>query len=369
MIRVVHVLTRTNIGGPSVMLVDLLDGLSTKQFEQAVVRGASVPEEGDYLEGRTVNAEVVTIGGLRRSVGVISELRSLFVLVRTLRRIKPDVVHTHMAKAGVIGRLAATLAGVPVRIHTFHGHLLHGYFSPAVTRLVIVVERVLRRLTTHTLVVGAATRRDLIEARIVKSATSTTILPPVRSLPRINPSDARRRLGLPADGVIVGFVGRLTSIKRPDRFLALAVGIPEATFVIFGDGPLRETVLKDAADLPNVRVLTWNSDVALVFGALDIGVLTSDNEGIPLSLIEAATLGVPVVATDVGGVREIVDDGTTGYVVANDEELAATTRRLVGDPQLRRSLGERAAILVAERCSMDMYLDVHAKLYERLTST
>ena len=351
------------------MLVDLLDGLATEQFNQMVVRGAPVPEEGDYLESRTVNAEVVTIGGLRRRVGVVSELRSLFVLVRTLRRIKPDVVHTHMAKAGVIGRLAARLAGVPVRIHTFHGHLLHGYFSPAITRLVVVVERVLQRVTTHALVVGAATRRDLMDARIVKSDTSTTIMPPVRSLPRITPGDARRRLGLPVDGVIIGFVGRLTAIKRPDRFLRLAAAVPEATFVIFGDGPLREKVLKDAAELPNVRVLTWNSNVSLVFGALDIGVLTSDNEGVPLSLIEAATLGIPVVATDVGGVREIVDDGATGFVVANETELAAATRRLVGDALLRRSLGDRAAILINERCSIDMYLDVHAKLYERLTST
>jgi glycosyltransferase involved in cell wall biosynthesis len=367
MIRVVHVLTRTNIGGPSVMLVDLLDGLDGERFTQTVVRGAAVAEEGDYLADRVVRAEVVTIGGLRRSPGLVSELRSLFEMVRTLRRLKPDVVHTHMAKAGVIGRIAAVVARVPVRIHTFHGHLLRGYFPPPLTRVVVFVERVLRRVTSHALVVGEATRRDLVRAGIVTEERSTTIMPAARPLVARERTAARSTLGLPPDAVIVGFVGRLTGIKRPDRFLRLAASVPGATFVVFGNGPLHAEVRRDAANLPNVRLLDWNDDIGLVFGSLDVVVLTSDNEGVPVSLIEASSLAVPVVATDVGGVREIVEDSVTGFVVADDDGLASAVRRLVDDPELRRSMGGRGAVLIAQRCAMAGYLSTHAALYERLT--
>lgn len=369
MIRVVHVLTRTNVGGPSVMLLDLLDGLDGERFVQTVVRGATVPEEGDYLEGRTVRAEVVTIGGLRRSLGPVAELRSLYEMVRTLRRLKPDIVHTHMAKAGVIGRIAAVIARVPVRVHTFHGHILHGYFPAAVTKVFVLVERMLRRITTHALVVGTATRRDLVRARIVTEVDSSTIMPAVRPIVARERHAARTALGLPIDAVTVGFVGRLTGIKRPDRFLRIAASVPEAQFVVFGNGPLRGDVERDAAHLANVRLLDWNDDIGLVFGALDVVVLTSDNEGVPVSLIEAGSLAVPVVATDVGGVREIVEDSVTGFVVADETGLEAAVRRLVSDPTLRRSMGDRAADLVPQRCAMRDYLAVHAGLYEGLVTT
>ncbi|MFM8417236.1 MAG: glycosyltransferase, partial [Actinomycetota bacterium] len=138
----------------------------------------------------------------------------MFALIGYLRRLKPDIVHTHMAKAGVIGRIAAVLARVPVRVHTYHGHLLHGYFSPIVTRLFTTAERCLRIVTTHALVVGAATRRDLLQAHVVREQKSSTILPAARALNRHEQRTARASLGLPADGLIVGFVGRLTGIKR-----------------------------------------------------------------------------------------------------------------------------------------------------------
>lgn len=367
MIRVVHVLTRTNIGGPSVMLVDLLDGLDRASIEQTVVRGAPVASEGDYLAGRSVNAEVITIGGLRRSLGVVGEVRSLFALVRTLRRLRPHVVHTHMAKAGVIGRVAAVIARVPVRVHTYHGHLLHGYFSTFVTKVFTGVERLLRTVTSHALVVGDATRRDLLLAGVVKETQSSTIMPAAKPMKRHDRQRARAELGVPTDAVLVGFVGRLTSIKRPDRFVRVAAAVPNATFVVVGNGPLREQTLRDASSLNNVIFLDWHNDVSLVLSALDVVVLTSDNEGVPLSLIEAASAGVPVVSTDVGSVREIVEHGTTGFVVNDERALAEAVSRLVDDASLRRSMGERAVAHIAQRCSMRAYLDAHTALYERLT--
>ena len=366
MIRVVHVLTRTNIGGPSVMLVDLLDGLDKATFEQTVVRGAPVASEGDYLDGHSVNAEVITIGGLRRSLGVVGEARSLLTLVRTLRRLRPHVVHTHMAKAGVIGRVAAVVARVPVRVHTYHGHLLHGYFSPLVTRIFTGIERLLRTVTTYALVVGAATRRDLLAAGVVHEMRSSTILPAAKLMKGHDRRQARIALGLPNDVVIVGFVGRLTGIKRPDRFVRLAAAVPNAMFVVVGNGPLREQTMSEASSLNNITFLDWHDDVSLVLSALDVVVLTSDNEGVPLSLIEAAAAGVPVVSMDVGSVREIVQDDVTGFVVKDEQGLAQAVSRLVDDASLRRAMGERAVTHIAERCSMQAYLDAHTALYARL---
>ena len=366
MIRVVHVLTRTNIGGPSVMLVDLLEGLDKSRFQQIVVRGTPDTAEGDYLSGRELASEVVTLGGLRRSIGVVSEIATLFRLVGTLRRLQPDIVHTHMAKAGVIGRLAAVIAGVPIRIHTYHGHLLHGYFSPFVTRVFNAVERRLRRLTAHFFVVGEATRRDLVRERLITETSSTTIMPPARNLRVHERAEARHRLGLPNERVIVGFVGRLTAIKRPDRFLRLADSMPEATFVLVGNGPLRNHVVAQASARANVMVKDWVDDIALVLSTLDVVVLTSDNEGVPLSLIEAAVVGRPVVATAIGAVSEIVDHGTTGYVVNDDEGLIDAVRRLVVDPELRKAMGSAAASRIGSICSMESYLAAHANVYSRL---
>jgi glycosyltransferase involved in cell wall biosynthesis len=365
-VRVVHVLTRTNIGGPSVMLVDLLEGLDPSRVGQTVVRGPAVAAEGDYLAGRHVSAEVVTLGGLRRSIGVVDEARSLVALVRTLRRLRPDVVHTHMAKAGVLGRVAAVLARVPVRVHTYHGHLLHGYFSPIVTRVFVAIERLLRRVTTFVFVVGDTTRRDLLRERIVREDASATIMPAAKPMRPHDKLGAREQLGLARDGVIIGFVGRLTGIKRPDKFLAIAEAIPEANFAVVGNGPLADEVRAKVAALPNVTMVDWNDDVSLVLAALDVVALTSDNEGVPLSLIEAAAAGVPVVTADVGSVREIVVDPTTGFVVRSDAQLTDAVRRLVHDPALRESMGRAAASHIEKCCSMRTYLEAHESLYARL---
>jgi len=368
MIRVVHVLTRTNIGGPSVMLADLLDGLPPTEFEQIVVRGAPSEREGDYFEGRSVTARVITIGGLRRSIALFAELRSLVALVRTLRHLRPDVVHTHMAKAGVIGRIAAFIARVPVRVHTFHGHLLHGYFSRLITRMFVTVERLLRRITTHSLVVGERTRLDLLSAKVIDQPSSSAIMPAVRHLVHHERSAARTALGVAQSDVVVGFIGRLTGVKRPDRFLRIADAIPHATFVIVGDGPLREETERQAAMRHNVAMRDWHRDVSLVLSAVDVVVLTSDNEGVPLSIIEAATAGRPVVSTNVGSVSEIVAHSVSGFVASTDDELIRYVKQLVEDPALRSEMGATAARYITTRCSMATYLNDHADLYRRLTS-
>lgn len=366
MIHVVHVLTRTNIGGPSVMLVDLINGLDASRFRHTIIRGTAVEAEGDYLLHHQVASEVITLPALRRSIGVAAELRSLWHITKLLRELRPDIVHTHMAKAGIVGRLAAFLSRTPIRIHTFHGHLLHGYFSDVVGGLFIRIERLFRVITSHSLVVGNATRRDLIAARIVRESSSTAVLPGAKSIVRQDPVAVRKMHGLPVDVVIVGFVGRFTNIKRPDRFLSLASGIPNAHFVMFGNGPLREEVQRQAETHDNVSVMDFSTDLTQVFATVDLMVLTSDNEGVPLSLMEAAAAGVPVVSMRVGGVEEIVEHGVTGLLVDNDAELGHAVAQLVHNESMRASMGATAQRTIHERCSLTKYLSTHDELYTRL---
>ena len=369
MIRVVHVLTRTNIGGPSVIVASLLADDGNADIVQSVVRGVPREDEGDYFADSPLLAHITTIDELGKRVRPWDDIRACISLIRFFRRTKPDIVHTHMAKAGFVGRLAAWCARVPIRVHTFHGHLLTGYFSATVTRLIVFAERALRLLTTHAVVVGHAVRRDLIAARIVSADRSTVINPGITVLEPVDPAGARGALGLPSTGVMVMYVGRFAAIKRPDRFVALAdalAGEPDVHFVMVGEGPLLANTQAIAG--PNVTFLGWQRDLATLVSAADIVVMCSDNEGVPLFLLEAAMVGRPAVSTDVGSVRDVLEDGVTGLVVDNGDAMALThaVQRLVRDVQLREQLGAAARVRAQSSFTADVGVNAHAALYRSL---
>ena len=366
-IHVVHIVTRTNIGGPSVILDGLLDDPSG-EVRYTIVRGETDGSEGDYFEDRSTDSRFLTIPGLGRSVSPLSDARAFVRLVSTLRALSPDVVHTHMAKAGVVGRLAAWVSRVPIRVHTFHGHLLYGYFSPLKTKLVVVIERLLRTITTHAIVVGSAVRQDLIEAGVVTDACSTMIPPGIRDTPTGVISD---RCGVQPGTLLVGFIGRLTAIKRPDRFVEVARSLSsvrnDVSFVIVGDGPLGDEIRSSSSSLPNVHCVGWRRDVTPVLAALDVLVMCSDNEGIPLTLIEAAQLGVPAVTTDVGSVRDIVDHEHTGLLAeTNIEALSTAVIRLLDDDALRSRLGAAARDRAQSTFGVVEAQRRHRELYRQL---
>jgi glycosyltransferase involved in cell wall biosynthesis len=243
---------------------------------------------------------------------------------------------------------------------------LHGYFSPIVTWLVTLTERMLGRFTDWHLVVGSQTRDDLCAANVVDESRSTVIVPAAPLIEPLAKHEACQLLGVPSDRPLVGFVGRLTGIKRPDRFLALATTRTDAHFVVVGDGPLRNAVANQARALPNVTLVGWQQDLSVVYGALDVVVLTSDNEGIPLSLLEAASAGVAIVSLDVGGVGEIISDRTTGALVADESQLASRLAELLDQPTLRRDLAHAAQRDVRSRFTVERYLAAHAQVYRRL---
>jgi glycosyltransferase involved in cell wall biosynthesis len=367
-----RVIARMNVGGPALQVTTLMRGLDRQRFDQRLYVGQPGPDEGDYRELRARDVPVHPLATLGRAVHPGDDLRALAELVAAMRAFRPHVVHTHTAKAGTLGRVAATLAGVPVRVHTFHGHLLHGYFSPARTRLVVQVERALARRSSALVAVGGRVRDDLLAAGIGRPG-QYAVVPPGVSLPAGPPRDeARRRLGLDGPGPVVAMVGRVTAIKRPDRMLdvarMVALSTPDVRFVVCGEGDaLAATAARAVAQRLPVSFLPWRADVETVYAAADLALLTSDNEGMPVSLIEAALAGRAAVAADVGGVAEVVADGETGLLAAPDAAaLSRAVLRLLADDELRAQLGRAARARAGTRFAGERLVADTEALYTRL---
>jgi glycosyltransferase involved in cell wall biosynthesis len=371
-VRILRVIARMNVGGPALQVTGLTERLDPERFDHRVLVGFVGDDEEDYLDLRAPHLAVTRVPGLGRSPRIDGDVRAFTTLVREMRAFRPDIVHTHTAKAGVLGRLAAEVARVPARVHTFHGHLLHGYFSPTVTRGVVAVERALAHRTTRLVAVGAQVRDDLLGARIGRASQYVVVPPGIALPPAPERAAARVALDLPTDAPVVVFVARLTAVKRPDRFIAMARLVsadhPDARFVVAGEGTLLADMQRDALPLGDrVRFLGWRSDVEVLYAAADVVVLTSDNEGMPVSLIEAASVGRPAVTTDVGSASEVVLDGETGFVTDDaPDSIAAAVGRLLDDAELRDRMGAAAGLHAQQRFGQQRLVDDTASLYEAI---
>jgi glycosyltransferase involved in cell wall biosynthesis len=264
--------------------------------------------------------ELIRIPRLGRRIKPWSDVYCIRALQRIMREFQPHVVHTHAAKAGLVGRVAATLNHVPILVHTFHGHLLYGYFSRPVTNLVVRAERYLARRTTRLVAVGERVKRELIDSGVGRTDQYVVVPPGIEPLEPVSREVARQRLGLRPSVGVVAFVGRLTRVKRPDRFLRLAMALaqrlPDVIFLVAGEGELSHDIRSQAERSLGHRVmfLGWRRDMENVFGAADVIVSTSDNEGAPVALMEAAWHSRVCVATDVGSTGEVVLNGRTGFL-------------------------------------------------------
>jgi len=349
-LEIVHVIARMNVGGPARIISEMFAALDPDRFSQRLIVGAVGAEEEDWFALRdpalAVDSRVLHVPTFGRTIAPLRDVRTLRRLTRLLRALEPDVVQTHTAKAGLLGRVAARRAGVPLVLHTFHGHTLHGYFSRPVTALITWIERRLAQRTDRLLVMGARVRDELLAAG-VGTLERYEVLPPGVSDPVLPARGAARQaFGLAPDAVVIAFVGRLTAVKRPDRFLAAAEHVaathPGAVFLLAGDGELR-TELEAAVGSADVRFLGWQGDVAAIYAAADVVVLTSDNEGMPVTLIEASLAGRACVATDVGSTGEVVLHGRTGLLTPCDPQaLAAAIVTLIDDPDRRARFGAAA---------------------------
>ncbi|MFI7706006.1 glycosyltransferase [Nonomuraea sp. NPDC049480] len=348
-IRVMEIIARMNVGGVATEVLGLSERLNKAEFVHRLYTGHVDEEESDHVELKCSGVPVQRVPGLGRSIRPLDDGRALIRLISAMRSFRPHIVHTRTAKAGALGRVAAKLAGVgAARVHVFHGHLLNGYFNGAKREIYVRSERLLAAMSDRLVAEGAQVRDDLLRAGIGRPEQYVVIHPGVRLGSAPDRVAARRALGLPLSAPVVTFVGRLTQVKRPDRFVATAnrilARVPECRFVICGGGDLLAQVEQDIAPVQHAfHLVGWRKDVETVYAAADVLLLTSDNEGMPLTLIEAQMAGIPVVSTRVGSVAEVVRNGRTGLLSSTDPaELADHTVQLLSDPLLARRMGEAA---------------------------
>ena len=374
-IRIMRIIARMNVGGPAVQVTGLMRGISSIDFDQRLFTGFCEADEADYLESVAPDVPVIRIASLGRHVSLGDDIKAFISLVNAIRDFKPQIIHTHTAKAGFLGRIASIVSlHSAIRVHTFHGHLLSGYFGNFKRSLVVIAEKSLAFITDQLLAVGDKVRQDLIDVG-VGTSEKFAIMPPglgIDALPRKDLS--KESLGLSASGLHCAFIGRVTKIKRPDRFLDVVSEIKKRgvnlEFFIAGDGELMEMCKKRIVfeDLP-VTVLGWQSDIEKILSAADIVLLTSDNEGTPISLIQAGMAGLPVVTTNVGSVSEVILDGITGVVTALDvQEIANALEGLVADIDLRVKFGDAAKEFTLANFGLQRLVRNHEELYKKLLS-
>jgi glycosyltransferase involved in cell wall biosynthesis len=371
-LKVMQVIARMNVGGPAVLVADLMRNLDHQKFSTVLVTGYCEENESDYLKEVAQDVAAIRIPGLGRSVSPLKDLGALFLLMKEIRKFKPDVIHTHTAKAGVLGRLAGFIAWPKAkRVHTFHGHLLHGYFSPGKTQFVIMLEKLLGLITHRFVVIGNVVKNDLVRVGIAQDSKFEVIYPGLQEIDKYPQIDARTALGLDQSKKYLVFVGRLTTIKRPDRLIELSRFLkdihPECWLLIAGAGELLEPLSAQAEkeELP-ITFLGWRNDIGMILSASDIAVLCSDNEGIPLTLIQASQAGLPIVSTDVGSVSDIVVDSLTGLLTeVSSTGLIEGVLSLLDDPALGHRFGKAGQERAREFFSSHAMLEHHARLYSQ----
>jgi glycosyltransferase involved in cell wall biosynthesis len=348
-------------------------GINPNEFDHRLYTGYCADDELDYLDTVATDVQAIRIQGFGRRVSLGGDLRAFIYLVKEIRNFKPHIIHTHTAKAGFLGRLASIISLRPaIRIHTFHGHLLNGYFGAFKRSLVVIAEKFLAFFSHQLLAVGNKVKDDLLKAG-VGSESKFGLMPPGLVIGTLPPrEDSLISLTLSSVTLHCAFIGRVTQIKRPDRFLDVVDEIKkrgvDLDFFIAGDGELldecQERIKKE--ELP-VTILGWQSNIERVLSSADIVVLTSDNEGTPLSLIQAGMAGLPVVTTNVGSVPEVVLDGATGIVTGlNVQEIANALEKLVNDKALRTTLGNAAQEFTLTNFSANRLVHDHEQLYTQL---
>jgi glycosyltransferase involved in cell wall biosynthesis len=371
-----RLIARMNVGGPAVQVSGLIRGFDSSQFDQRLYTGFCSAGEADYLDTVAHDVAAIRISGFGRRVNLVGDIKAFLGIVKEIRSFKPHVIHTHTAKAGVLGRLASIISLQPsVRVHTFHGHLLNGYFGPFKRWLVVLAEKFLAVFTHQLLAVGEKVRQDLLDAG-VGIPEKFGIMPPGLALGALPPKkESQEAFGISSSKLQCGFIGRVTKIKRPDRFLDVVCEVKsrgiEVEFFMAGDGDslavCRERIFGE--NLP-VNVLGWQSNIEKVLSAADVVILTSDNEGTPLSLIQAGMAGLPVVTTNVGSVAEIVLDGITGIVTDLDvHKMADAIEKLWRDPDLRIKMGVSARKFTAANFGVERLVSDHENLYKDLLAS
>jgi glycosyltransferase involved in cell wall biosynthesis len=359
--RVLHVIARLNVGGTARYITRLAEELPKHKIETFIATGFVQGSEQEDPSAK--NLKVIRIPSLGRQINPIKDHFALKQLLEVVKEVKPDILHTHTFKAGYIGRIKKgeinKAAGKRVKfVHTFHGHLFDDpEFSGLKSLIITSFERLFAMRTDAIVTVGAQVAKELLERAIGQPEQFTNIPPGVEplKLPKAKPHTK----------VTIGWIARVTGVKNPLRALEIAKLFPDAQFLIAGGGDMLEQVKAEAPK--NVKVLGW-TDAAKLFADSDIILSTSENEGMPIALIEAQLASKPVVATNVGGVSEVVINKKTGFVTRkNTEDLAKALEMLINSKNLRTAQGKAAKAHAIKAFSVEKMINAHVSLYKKLS--
>jgi glycosyltransferase involved in cell wall biosynthesis len=383
-VRVLRVIARLNMGGPALHVAYLTAGLAERGYATTLVAGSLARgEDSMAFVADELGLDVRRIAELHRDISPVRDVIAALRLARLIRRERPQILHTHTAKAGAVGRLAALLAGrarPPIVVHTFHGHVLRGYFDPVRTAGFRLLEQLLARTSTALVAVSPQVRDDLVALGVAPRERFAVVRLGIELADRVAADgdlrdEARRVLGIAPDRFVVGWIGRMTGVKRTEdvlvAFRQLRDAGVDACLCMIGDGPDRRAVERRAHDLGVMRdtlFLGYQEEVARFYAAVDAVILPSINEGTPVTAIEALAAGRPVVATRVGGLPDVVRDGEDGFLVpaGATAELAERLARLARDPKLRERMGRAGREHVRGRYAVERLVDDVDLLYRSL---
>ncbi len=376
---ILHVITRLDRGGSADVVLELARLLAADGVRVGIAVGKTVdPQEDIEAYSARYGIPVFRVPGLVREISPVDDIAALFAVRSIIRRFRPDIVHTHTSKAGIIGRFAARLAGRPGIVHTPHGHIFYGYFNPWTTRAFILAERLAARITDRIVTLTGAGRDDHLRFGIGNPGMYR-VIPSGIDMGRYEGKDGsgvRAEIGC-GSGPVVGWAGRLVPVKDCGTFLRAMVLVlaerPDACAVVAGDGEERDGLVRFAEELgisARVRFLGDRRDMPSVFASFDVFVLSSVNEGFGRVIIEAMAAGAPVVSTAVGGTPEVIDDGVTGLLVPPGDpgKMAAAMLRVLGEPGLAERLRTQSRfgmVRYTTRFMVDAYEDIYSDLLGR----
>ena len=386
-IKVLRIITRLNVGGPSIHTLLLTRYLDPERFENILVAGEVGVDEGDmgYL-ARELMVKPIYVRGLGREMSLLNDTRALFRLISIILRERPDIIHTHLPKAGVLGRIAGGIVkfvlifrGKRIKIfHTFHGHFFYGYFGGMAVRFFKAIEKTLALICEKLIVISPTQREDIVDKHHLVPGKKVRVIPLGFDLSKITGVSGdghrfREEIGVGGDEKLIGIVGRFNAIKNHRLFIEGAArylgderhypvnsGAHRVKFVLVGDGELKEELFDYARRLgigEDIIFAGWKKDMGEVYAALDVLALTSANEGTPVAIIEAMAARVPVVATAVGGVLDLLGEvggweergqGGEWGGVEGDGAVFVAKRGILISPGDAEALSEGIEILLSD---------------------
>ena len=355
--KVLHVIARMNVGGTARYVGELVSSAPNYGYEASLATGHV--QGAEVEDGVVSSLSVIRVPHLGRAIAPLNDFRALLELGHIISKYKPDVVHSHTFKAGLLARL---VGGEFKRIHTFHGHLFEDQsFSSLKKSVITFLEKFLAKRTDVLVSVGTQVGAEIRNRGIGTDGKWESIAPGVVPLKLVAKSVARQSLVLNEAGVIVGWMARMTSVKNPMLALEVAGQFPDVLFVMAGGGDLLDAV-RDAAPA-NVKVIGW-ADAAMMWSAVDIVLSTSDNEGMPVALIEAQLAGLPVVASDVGSNREVIEDGVSGFVVKNEiKVIVLALNKLLASSEVRAAFGASGKLRCEREFGIEKMNQAHKAMY------